>query len=67
MVTWDDSYALAEILMRKYPNTDLNSVSLRMIHQWIINLPDFDDELALANDEILEAIFQEWYEEANPV
>jgi FeS assembly protein IscX len=29
----------------------------------VVALPDFADDPALANDELLEAILQEWYEE----
>ena len=34
-----------------------------MIYDWVIALPEFEDDLELANDEILLAIFQEWFEE----
>lgn len=33
------------------------------IYHWTLALPDFDDEPELANDAILAAIYQEWYEE----
>ena len=32
------------------------------VFAWIMALPDFEDEAALCNDEILQSIFQEWYE-----
>lgn len=67
MVTWDDTFAIVEILKSQHPLIELSSVSLKMIFRWVINLPEFEDDPGLANDEILEAIFQEWYEEANPV
>jgi len=38
-------------------------VSLDQVYQWVIALPGFEDDLELANDGILLAIFQEWYEE----
>jgi FeS assembly protein IscX len=34
-----------------------------MIYHWTLELPGFDDDPELANDGILEAIYQEWYEE----
>jgi FeS assembly protein IscX len=67
MVTWEDTFAIVELLKKKHPLIELSSVSLKTIFRWVIDLPEFEDDLELANDEILESIFQEWYEEANPV
>lgn len=66
MLTWDDSYAIALALRQQHPQIDLESVSLKTIYHWTVALPDFDDDPALANDDILAAIIQEWLEEANP-
>jgi FeS assembly protein IscX len=66
-LTWDDSYAIAQALILRYPNVDLEDVSLSMIYQWTITLPGFHDDPALSNDGILSAIYQEWYEEVNPL
>lgn len=38
-----------------------------MIYHWTLELPGFDDDPALANDGILEAIYQEWYEEVDGI
>ena len=67
MLSWEDTYALAHRLMERFPNISLSAVSLDMIYHWVIELPDFSDDFELANDEILRAIYQEWYEEANPL
>jgi FeS assembly protein IscX len=67
MLTWDDSYPLALQLKNLNPNICLADVSLEMIYHWIIAMPDFVDDPGLANDEILSAIYQEWFEEANPL
>jgi len=67
MLTWDDSYPLAVKLHQKYPEENLDNVSLDMIYRWVIGMPDFSDDPALANDEILFTIYQEWFEEANPI
>jgi FeS assembly protein IscX len=64
-LTWEDSFAIARVLIRQHPNVNLNNVSLSMIHQWTIALPDFCDDSQLVNDGILCAIYQEWYEEVN--
>jgi FeS assembly protein IscX len=66
-LTWEDSFAIAQALILRHPNVDLIDVSLSMIHQWTITLPGFHDDPALSNDGILSAIYQEWYEEVNPV
>jgi FeS assembly protein IscX len=46
---------------------DLEQVSLDMIYRWTVALPGFRDDRELANEEILAAIYQEWFEEANPL
>ena len=62
-LTWDDSYAIAQALNQRHPDVGIESVSLGMIYRWTIELPNFDDDIELANDSILSAIFQEWLEE----
>ena len=61
--TWEDSYAIAQALSKLQSDIDLEEVSLMMIYNWTLDLPGFDDDPELANDGILEAIYQEWYEE----
>lgn len=65
--TWDDTYAIALALKQLHPQVDLEQVSLNMIYEWTLALPGFADEPELANDGILTAIFQEWFEEVNQV
>ena len=60
---WDASFAIARALMNRYPAVDLEEVSLQMIYQWTLALPNFDDDPELANDEILTAIYKDWLEE----
>ncbi|MGQ0603977.1 MAG: Fe-S cluster assembly protein IscX [Anaerolineales bacterium] len=64
---WDSSYAIALRLMARYPDVDLDAVTLRMLYNWVIALPEFCDDPQLANDDLLDAIFQEWLEERNPL
>lgn len=64
-LTWEDSYAIARLLMERHGAVALESVSLNEIYRWTIELPEFDDDLQLCNDAILMAIYREWYEEAN--
>jgi FeS assembly protein IscX len=65
-LTWEDSYAIALALRERYPDIALEDVSLSMIYQWTLLLAGFQDDPELANDSILAAIYQEWFEEANP-
>lgn len=64
-MTWEDSYAIARRLMRDHPQVRLEEVSLNMILQWTLALPEFADDPDLVNDGILRAIYQEWFEEVN--
>jgi FeS assembly protein IscX len=64
---WDSSYAVARRLRREHPQVDLADVTLKMIYNWVVALPDFRDDPQLVNDELLTAIYQEWYEETHPL
>jgi FeS assembly protein IscX len=66
-LTWENSYEIALVLHKLFPEVQLEDVSLNMIYQWTITLNDFQDDPQLANDTILSAIYQEWFEEVNPV
>ncbi len=65
MLTWDDSYAIAQALRFQHQDIDLDQVSLSMIYEWVLELGGFEDEPELVNDEILESIYREWFEEVN--
>ena len=53
--------------MEQHPQVELESVSLANILEWTLALPDFSDDPDLVTDEILYSIYQDWYEEANPL
>jgi FeS assembly protein IscX len=63
---WEFGYEIALALKEQRPEETLENVSLRQIYEWTIALDGFSDDPALATDEILEAIFQDWYEELEP-
>jgi FeS assembly protein IscX len=67
MLTWDDSYSIALELIKRYPEENLEEISLNNIYLWTITLPEFQDDPTMANEGILMAIYQEWFEEVNPV
>ncbi len=60
---WEATYAIALALKEMHPNMDLEKVSLGMIEAWTLELKQFEDDPALVNEEILSAIYQEWFEE----
>ena len=62
-LNWESTYAIALELRRQHPDADLEQVSLQQIYQWTLALSNFEDDHALANDDILSAIFQDWFEE----
>ncbi len=64
---WDGAYAIARRLQAAFPAADLGQVTLSMIYNWVVALPEFKDDPQLANDDLLAAIYQEWYEETHPV
>jgi FeS assembly protein IscX len=66
-LTWDDSYAIARHLLARFPGIDIEQVSLKMIFEWTVALPNFSDDPQLADNAILMDIYQEWYEEVNPL
>jgi len=64
---WDAVYEIALALKKRFPKVELEDVSLQDIYNWTLSLPEFKDDPTLANDEILLAIYQEWFEENNPL
>ena len=63
MLTWEDTFLIAKELKQQRPGINIEDVSLGMIYRWTIDLPDFLDDIELANESILMAIFLEWLEE----
>ena len=63
MLTWEGSYAIALELRRQHPGVNIEDVTLQQIYDWTIVLSEFEDDPLLANDDILYAIYQDWYEE----
>lgn len=64
---WDAIYEIVLALKAKHPQQNLEDVTLGDIFRWTLALPNFVDDPELANDDILAAIYQEWYEELNPL
>lgn len=62
-LNWEATYAIAMELRRQHRDINLEEVSLQQIYQWILQLPEFEDDIALVNDDILYAIYRDWFEE----
>jgi FeS assembly protein IscX len=62
-LNWESTYAIALELCRQHPEVNLENVTLGQIYNWTLQLSEFDDDPALANDDILYAIYQDWFEE----
>ena len=61
--TWEASYGIAMELRRQHPDVNIEDVTLQQIYNWTVALSEFEDDPLLANEDILYAIYQEWYEE----
>jgi FeS assembly protein IscX len=61
---WDTTYAIAMALMTEYPELDPQEVGLERLCQLVLELPNFADDPALANERILMDIQITWYEES---
>jgi FeS assembly protein IscX len=62
-LNWESTYAIALELRRQHKEANIDDVSLQQILQWTLELEEFDDDPALANDDILYSIYQDWLEE----
>ena len=62
-LNWESTYAIALELRRQYKNVNIEEVTLQQIYKWTLQLSEFEDDPALANDDILYAIYQDWFEE----
>lgn len=62
-LNWESSYAIALELRRQHPDANFDNVTLQQIYNWTLELSEFEDDPSLANDDILYAIYQDWFEE----
>ena len=61
---WVDIQRIAEDLLEAYPEVDPAAVRFTQLRDWVMALPDFDDDPARCGERILEAIQQAWIDEA---
>jgi len=60
---WTDVRDIAIALDEAYPDVDPLHVNFVDLRNWIIGLPDFDDDPAHSGEKVLEAIQMTWIEE----
>jgi len=61
---WTDSLDIAIELAEAHPEIDPRTIRFTDLHNWVMELPDFDDDPNHSGDEkILEAIQMAWIDE----
>jgi FeS assembly protein IscX len=61
---WTDSRDIAIALLEKFPQQDPQAVNFVNLRNWVLELPDFDDDPKRSGEKILEAIQMAWIDEA---
>ena len=61
---WTDINQIAIELYDSLPDIDPKNVSFTDLHNWVVNLPEFDDDHSRGGEKVLEAIQQAWIDEA---
>ncbi|MDC7717073.1 Fe-S cluster assembly protein IscX [Vogesella sp. DC21W] len=61
---WTDINQIAIELYDSQPDTDPTTVRFTDLHNWVVNLPGFDDDHSRGGEKVLEAIQQAWIDEA---
>ncbi|MFO7954303.1 Fe-S cluster assembly protein IscX [Thioalkalivibrio sp.] len=62
---WTDTQEIAMQLADEYPDVDPRNINFMDLHQWVMNLPEFDDDPERSGERILEAIQLAWMDEAD--
>jgi FeS assembly protein IscX len=60
---WTDTLEVAIALTEARPDTDPRSVRFTDLMQWVMALPEFDDDPKRCGEKILEAIQMAWIDE----
>ncbi len=61
---WTDIRLIAIELAEAHPEIDPKSVRFTDLHNWVVELEDFDDDHNHGGEKILEAIQMAWIDEA---
>jgi FeS assembly protein IscX len=60
---WTDVLDIAIELAETHPEIDPNTVRFVDLHNWVVELPGFDDDHSRGGERVLEAIQQAWIDE----
>jgi len=61
---WTDVRDIAIELSEKHPDIDPKTVRFVDLHNYVVDLPDFDDDHHRGGEKVLEAIQAAWIDEA---
>jgi FeS assembly protein IscX len=61
---WTDSLEIAIALAERHPDVDPKTIRFTDLRQWVLDLPEFDDDPKHSGEKILEAIQMAWIDEA---
>jgi FeS assembly protein IscX len=62
---WTDTLDIAIALSDAHPEVDPKTLRFTDLRQWVMDLPEFDDDPAHSGEKILEAIQMAWIDEAD--
>ena len=62
---WTDSREIAIALAERHPDVDPQQIAFTDLYQWVLSLPNFDDDPKRSGEKILEAIQMMWIEEGD--
>ena len=60
---WTDTLEIAIQLSDAHPEVDPKTIRFTDLHQWVMALPEFDDDASRSGEKILEAIQMAWIDE----
>ncbi len=62
---WTDSLEIAIQLADAHPDIDPKTIRFTDLREWVMALPEFDDEPSRSGEKILEAIQMAWIDEVS--
>ena len=62
-LTWTDALEIALALIDAHPDVDPKTVRFTDLREWVMALPEFEDDPAHCGERVLEAIQLAWMEE----
>lgn len=60
---WTDIYDIAIALNDNFPDVDPRQIRFTDLHNWVVDLPDFNDDHYRGGEKVLEAIQMAWINE----